>query len=244
MNEWVKYRTYGSIQHIFDGSTQSEKGMVFIHTLSYHVDWIDNFDSQLTLPEIFHFENNIIYAVYMMNQEGLHKIYDLRKNNFRVLFKPLKHGDLISAIVLPRILKNVQDILKSFKLNEMSIYYKDSKLINVRVKLPKFKIARHDDLVEALKKFEVTEIFDPHLSDFRTMTKYNVFIGNLIQVINVDIDDTNVTETDTTEDMEVDVENLPLTTNFYARWPFMFLIFSPSKNVILFSSIVMNPPVV
>ncbi|KII72401.1 Antithrombin-III [Thelohanellus kitauei] len=177
LNEWVKYRTFGSMPHIFNGLMLNKNSMLFIHTLSYHVDWVTNFDSRQSSTDIFYNDDRIGYLVNMMNQESVNKLYSLRQNNFRILFQPLKQSDLVSAIVLPRQFYNLKDIRQNFqvclylmKVNKMDIYYKASKFGNIKLKLPKFKIRRHDYFDEILKNFGIIDIFDPDLSDLGTMT--------------------------------------------------------------------------
>ncbi|KII67524.1 Serpin B4 [Thelohanellus kitauei] len=232
MNDWVIRRTYGSIGHIFDGWMQSESMMVFIHTLFYRADWTNNFENSRTKQDIFYDDNG-------QPHESLNKIFELHGYNFRILFKPLKHSDFVSAIVLPRNGQKVKDILKNFKLNEMHTYFEQSKLMNVKFKMPKFKISRKDDLAQTLKKFGIIDMFDPDLSDFGMMTNHSVFIGNLMQVINLDIGDMDQRAADEPEAMEM--ESSSETYKFYVRKPFLFFVYSPVANVALFSAVVTNP---
>ncbi|KII62345.1 Serpin B7 [Thelohanellus kitauei] len=246
LNEFVTHWTYGEIEHVFEGSMQSVNKMVFIHTLFYRADWIMNFDSALTKREMFYGDSGKPFMVSMMNQESLNKIFDQPGYNFRILFKDLNHISIVSAIVLPRDRHGVKNVLNNFKVfkifiqfYDMYTYFEKSKSMNVKLKLPKFKILRHDDLVDTLKKFGIIDIFDPEVSDFGMMTNYSVFIGNLMQVVNLGIDDMDLAATHTTEPLKE--QSVSATCEFKVNRPFLFYIYSYLAEVALFSAVVTHP---
>ncbi|KII63029.1 hypothetical protein RF11_15476 [Thelohanellus kitauei] len=62
----------------------------------------------------------------------------------------------------------------------------------VKLRLPKFKILVQNDFVEILKHFGITDIFDRNRSDFGRMTNETVFIGNLMHLLYLAVDEYSV----------------------------------------------------
>ncbi|KII63039.1 hypothetical protein RF11_15486 [Thelohanellus kitauei] len=123
----------------------------------------------------------------------------------------------------------------------MNSYFERSELEYVDLRVPKFQIIAKNDLVDTLKNFGITDLFDPYLADFGRMTNKTVFIGNIIQISNLVIDDFDLTEPHFIPKMD---ENSTLTIyEFYVRSPFLFLVFSFGANFVHISAVVTNPNV-
>ncbi|KII64909.1 Glia-derived nexin [Thelohanellus kitauei] len=238
MNEWVSKNTIQSYRNIFDESMLVPTKMIFVHSLSFRPDWKSHFESELTKQEIFLNDKGQPISVAMMNQEVNESIYDLPDSNFRIHFKPLNHKHYFTAVVLPKEGHIVGEVLKNFKLDQMYKYFEESRSKYIKVKMPKFKISSRIDLVETFKYYGVTDIFDETRSNFGRMTNETVCIGNLIQVVNVDIDDVNVKAV-TTETKKVEL--LSPSDEFYVTRPFLFFVYISSAKVVLISAVVTHP---
>ncbi|KII72178.1 hypothetical protein RF11_16498 [Thelohanellus kitauei] len=127
-----------------------------------------------------------------MTQQKMNLIYDSPNLNCRILFKRLKDKNRYAVIVLPREGHKIEDVLKNLKFDEMQIYFNASQRKYVKLTMPKFKILGPHDLVNTFKSFGLTDMFDPHRSDFGRMTTQSVFIGTFIQVIHFDIRESGV----------------------------------------------------
>ncbi|KII65195.1 Antithrombin-III [Thelohanellus kitauei] len=237
MNKWMSQRTFGAIQNVFDQSTLTDNILVFINTLFFRANWRNKFNPELTKQEIFYEDNGQQLQVAMMNQEIYQKIFDSPHYIFKILFRPFTEN-IYSAIILPRDGHAVNDVLQILNLDQLYNYFKLFTWKYVKLKLPKFKILSQKDFVHTLKKFKVADMFDRNHSDFGWMTNQKVFIGNLIQVSNIAIDESGLTDAHGTISME---ESASEPYEFYVTKPFLFLVFSPSDKLVIFSAIVKNP---
>ncbi|KII67102.1 Alpha-2-antiplasmin [Thelohanellus kitauei] len=197
------------------------------------------FNASLTQPEIFFDEKGQPLEVDMMNQESFNLIYDSPDHDFRILFKSFKQTLLYSVIVLPKEGHSFNDVLENFNITELLIYFKYSSMKYVQLKLPKFQIFRQNDLVKTLMFYGITDIFDPNLSDFRRMTNHTVYIGNLIHITNIVIDEFGIRGAESPSTM--DEEAVSQLYEFYVTRPFLFFVYSPLETLVFFSAIVTNP---
>ncbi|KII60502.1 Serine proteinase inhibitor 1 [Thelohanellus kitauei] len=239
MNDWVYDQTYGWIRHMFEESMLADNKAIFVTALSFTAEWRRNFDDTLTQTEIFYDDNGQPIEVSMMNQQSNIPIYDSPDDDFQLLFKPFERESLFSVIVLPSKGRTIEDALKNLKLDLMPMYFKNSSMKFVDLKMPKFEILSQNDLVNTLIHFGVTDIFDPLHSDFGCATNQTVYIGNLIQVVNLDVDELGV---NAEKDDEATFEE-PYTQpyKFYVTKPFVFLVYLSSENLVLYGAIVTNP---
>ncbi|KII68741.1 Glia-derived nexin [Thelohanellus kitauei] len=240
MNRWISLNMrYRSDTSFFDESIVGGERILMIYTLFLQIDWRTNFNDSLTKQEIFYDDEGQLQEVSMMNQESFNLIYESPDDNFRILFKRLTHPLFYTAIVLPRDGMDVKDVLKSFKTDKMDYYFENSSIRYVKLKIPKFKISSQIDLIKTLKEFGITDIFDPHFSDFGRMTNRSVFIGNFIQVAHITAREGGET---TFEDIVAPDEQLFLHPyEFYVKRPFMIFVYSPLENLVCVSIIVTNP---
>ncbi|KII67487.1 Serpin B7 [Thelohanellus kitauei] len=238
LQDWMKERTYGSIKHTFSESILDENTIILLSTLIYGVNWVDNFESSRTKPEIFTDDKGQKFLVHMMNEERVNLVYDSPNQNFRIHFKTFDNYDVYSAIVLPRNGFRFIDGLRNFKLHKMKAYMKNSEMKHINLKLPKFKIISKNHLNQAFKYYGVTDIFDRYHSDFGMMTNHTVFIESLIQFVRIDIDDVNFGGVATDSTMGVYARQ---PYQFHVTSPFMFVIYSKLKDMVLINAIVTNP---
>ncbi|KII66918.1 Serine proteinase inhibitor A3K [Thelohanellus kitauei] len=192
MNMWISEYLLGPRPSIFNESMLSDKMVVFIDSLFISIDWRNAFDESHTKQATFFDNQGQSLEVSMMSTQMMSRIYDSPKYNFRILFKAFKDGNRSAAIVLPRAGHKIEEVLKNFNFDEMHIYFKESKRTYVKLTMPKFKIRGPHDLVNAFRSFGVTDIFDPHRSNFGRMTTENVFLGTLIQVLEFDLRESGV----------------------------------------------------
>ncbi|KII66363.1 hypothetical protein RF11_13597 [Thelohanellus kitauei] len=104
---------------MFESPMLDKNTMIFINTFSFYAGSKNNFNPYLTKQEIFYDDKGQPINVAMMNQNNFNYIYDSPNDNFRILFKPLKH-EHFSTIVLPRPGYGVAEALKSLnRINDI-----------------------------------------------------------------------------------------------------------------------------
>ncbi|KII65249.1 Serpin I2 [Thelohanellus kitauei] len=156
-----------------------------------------------------------------------------------MIFKPYTQEEMYAIIILPNDGFSIQDVLYNFKVDQIANYFKKSHFEYVHLKLPKFKLFHDIDLVETLKKFGITYIFDRNMSDFGSMTNESVYIGNLIQVANLEVSES--ADSNYKYDISMTSELIDDSYEFFVTNPFLFLVYSYTENVMLISAILTNP---
>ncbi|KII61248.1 Alpha-2-antiplasmin [Thelohanellus kitauei] len=187
--------------------------------------------------ETFYDENGKPSTVEMMNQKSDLRIFLSSDHNFEIIFIPLVQKYQYSAIVLPKERYNVRDVLKNFDIMKMKTYFFYSKLQYVDLKLPKIKIRDQYDFVEILNYFGLKENFVTDRPDFSRIMNEPVFIGNIIQVTNLNFDDHDEdASTPTMTD-----KSSELSYKFHVTKPFLYFVFSYSENIVYASAVVTRP---
>ncbi|KII65191.1 Glia-derived nexin [Thelohanellus kitauei] len=232
---------YGSTINIFDESRLSPNTVIFLSTLWFRTDWTTNFNREHTQQDTFYNDKGQELIVSMMNRESLDGIFDCPDHNFRIIFSSLTTPNMFSAIVLPRDENTVHDVLKNFKINELKTYFDQSKLKYVKLKLPKFTIRAKNDFENILMNFGITDIFDQTSADFGRMTSQNVFIGSLVQVSNMVIDEGDMVKTDSNPQMQ---KSNSEPYHFFVTRPFLVFIYSSAEKAVIISAVVTHPNVV
>ncbi|KII66364.1 Glia-derived nexin [Thelohanellus kitauei] len=120
----------------------------------------------------------------------------------------------------------------------MPNYFENSTLKYINLKLPKFDILSQYDFKNTIMKLGVTYIFSHDRSDFGRMTNHSVVIGNIIQVANISVTDMDETALTFEDLMQVSISEAQ---DFHANRPFIFIIYSYSYKIVLFSAIVTSP---
>ncbi|KII61849.1 Glia-derived nexin [Thelohanellus kitauei] len=229
MEGWIYRDTLEEITNTYGETTQSDNTIVFLSEIIFPA---------LTNQEIFVDEKGRRFIVQMMNEQSYNNIYDSPEQNFRIHFKFLKNIAIYSAVVLPKQGYTIADVLRSFKFGKIGTYFQQSKWKYVHLKLPKFKIFSQNYLIKALKNIGVTDIFERNNSNFGWMTNDTVYIGNLIQRANIEIDDVDVS----VEAIETKaIEPLPQPEEFHVTRPFLFLVYWLYEEFVLISAVVTNP---
>ncbi|KII63036.1 Glia-derived nexin [Thelohanellus kitauei] len=239
IHEWMLETDYRSFVNHFNESNLSEGKLLYINEFTFHADWKINFDPRFTKLEDFFDEYGKPIQVEMMSQKSYNLIFYSNDYNFKILFKELRYENLYSAIVLPRKGHNILNVLKKIKIDQIRAYFQKSQLKYTKLKLPKFKISGHIDVARTLKQFGITDIFDKNKSDFGRMTNQTVFVGNLIHVSNLIIDDLDSTEAATTR--AKDDQSMENPFRFYVKKPFLFLVYYETMNIVILSAVVTNP---
>ncbi|KII63035.1 Serpin I2 [Thelohanellus kitauei] len=230
------FKSYGKKIH---DMLQNENSLIFGYSYKFYADWNANFDQKLTKPEVFYDDKGQPQMVEMMNQISRNRIFESSEDKFRILFKSCNRRKYHTVIVLPNEGTTIREVLYNFEIDQMGTYFYSAKSKYIDLKLPKFEIETFTDFVETLKYIKLTHIFERNQSDFGRMTNHSVFIGNLIELSYLVIDDMG------------DVGSSHLTvrvdqytggaTKFYVTRPFLFFIYSYQGNLVHISAIVTDP---
>ncbi|KII71422.1 Serpin B11 [Thelohanellus kitauei] len=236
MNEWVSRHTNGNIQNVFSQS-DPDTTMVLLNIFMVNPTWVQSFDAKNTKMEDFYVGGRTL-KVEMMNQINVYPMIDM--NYSRFIFIPINKNKQYAVIVLPNPGKSLDDVFQHFKLRELPVYYEQSKMEYVDLKLPKFILLGSENLKSTFKHFNVTYLFESINNDFGEFAEPGHFFKTIHQTARVVIDESGGTgshNTDAISQMNVNI------TEFYVNQPFLFMIFEQYKRIVLLVSAVRNPNV-
>ncbi|KII62305.1 Serpin B11 [Thelohanellus kitauei] len=251
INRWITWTVFDdNIWKVVKKSMVSENEILFISTIFFNLKWKDKF-YKYRRDRWFFGDNDEALIVEMMYQPGIYNIYIQPIINFRIIYIHLNNDDLLLSIVVPGDTCSTDEMLKSFKIEQMSTYINQSKVENVTLLLPKFQIAVSYDFVSALMTIGMTDLFYRNDSDFGRMTNHSVVMKNLFQVTSVSVDEFGINsgehewyhgESSVDDNISLFIPNRHR-RKFRIDRPFLFLIYSIEHNLVHFSALVKKPTV-
>ncbi|KII66100.1 Serine proteinase inhibitor 1 [Thelohanellus kitauei] len=239
INGWISRTVYDDNRwNVVRKSMVSENKILLISTVRFELRWKTQFYKYRSDP-LFYGENQEVFQVEMMSKLESIRIFIPQNNHFNIIFKPTEHHDLLLVIVVQRNANSIAEMLNSFKVEQLPIYFDQSEKKFVNFVLPKFKIPAAHDFVPALMKLGLTDIFYQNDTDFGRMTNHSVIMENLIQVTSVSVDEFGINSYDPNEVTSTLVQSH--VDEFLVNRPFLFLLYSIRNDLVHFSALVKKP---
>ncbi|KII62334.1 Serine proteinase inhibitor 2 [Thelohanellus kitauei] len=240
INWWIRRLVIsGNIWKVVKKSMVSENKILFISTVYFQLPWKSEF-YKYGENQLFWGDNEEFSKVEMICQLDEVRVYIQPKDNFKVIFKRAFTGVLSLVIVVRDYAYSTDEMLNSFKVEQLPTYLDQSQKDFVKFVLPKLKIPVSYDFVPALNKLGLTDIFYRSDTDFGRMTNHSVMMENLIQVSSVSVDLFGInsyTGGDAATSAESGVDELRVDRTF------LFLLYSITENLVHFSALVNKPTV-
>ncbi|XP_008220715.1 PREDICTED: serpin-ZX-like [Prunus mume] len=246
-NSWAEKETSGLIKEILPpGSVDSSTRLIFANALYFKGAWNEKFDASTTKEHDFHLlDGSTVKAPFMTSdKKQLVSSYD----GFTVLGLPYKQGEDKRHFSMHVFLPDAKDGLPSLveKLGSESGFL-DRHLPKQQVevgdfKLPKFKISFGFEASNVLKGLGVvlpfsggglTEMVDSPVG--QTLYVSSIFHKSFIEV------NEEGTEAAAASAAVINSRSLPITIDFVADHPFLFLIREELTGTVLFIGHVLNP---
>lgn len=153
INKWVEDKTNKKIQNLIDPSSlDSLTRMVLVNAIYFKGDWLHQFKKTLTKKEKFYTSNTDSIDVDMMFQEHSFRYADLKSLDAQVLELPYKNKAVSMIIILPKARDGITELEKKLETFDLTTLDKQLHQVDVKVSLPKFKIATTMKLNEPLKE--------------------------------------------------------------------------------------------
>ena len=242
LRDWLNANTGGLLKEQANNVKLSPDAVFALaSTIYFSADWTNGFSEVHTYDETFHAPAGDIQTPFMYQTRR--DIY-YRGTNFGAIYLRLG-GSNRMWLILPDEGFTTEDILKSdeylqLTLNPGSWY---GITYEIHLSLPKFDVVQQQDLIQGMKNLGVTDIFDPWISDFSSISSIsNLFINQISHAARVTIDEEGCTAAAFTvieaagEGAPSEIEELYFTLDR----PFLFLVTS-RDHLPLFAGIVKQP---
>lgn len=228
INQWGSDHTMGMIPTILDEQSFNPLATSYLLNAVYFKGlWTLKFNKNETQDELF--DGTI--TVPMM-----HLLNDLpyyENATFQAVSLPYGTGAYQMTVILPREGKSISDILPQTNSEMWQELY--THLESVDVKLPRLDITTQLNLVETMSALGMPSAFDEETANIPNFCSTPQYISNMGQVAKIKLDEDG-TEAAAITWIEIATgsDNEPVTYEFHANRPFLYVISEQSTGVILF----------
>lgn len=241
INGWVQEKTAGLIRDLIGpGVLTPDTRLVLTNAIYFKGLWAAQFSRQDTRTGRFILSSKDAADVDMMELTGDFRY--LETADVKILEMPYAGDGLSMVVVLPATnggLSKVEGSLSPSVLGKWMDDIEGANPVQVRVRLPRFKVSAEFDLSRTLSRMGMPEAFGA-AADFSGMTgSRGLFISNVIHKAFVEVNEEG-TEAAAASAV-VMTKSMPMVREFHADHPFLFLIREHRTGSILFMGRVADP---
>ena len=229
INQWGCDHTMGMIPFIFNEQTFNPFATSYLLNAVYFKGlWTLKFNKNETQDELF--DGTITIPM-------MHLLNDLpyyENATFQAVSLPYGTGAYQMTVILPREGKSISDILPQMNSNMWQELY--THLESVDVKLPRLDITTQLNLVETMSALGMPSAFNAETANIPNFCSTPQYISNMGQVakIKLDEDGTEAAAITWIETETGSIDYEPVTYEFHANRPFLYVISEQSTGAILF----------
>ena len=223
VKSWNKETNHGAIKDItmeFDANTDA----YLINTLLFNGAWVQEFYS--VRPDTFFVTKDKVKIVDMMSITEKEGSFSYMQNNQYAILRMPYVGGICMEVVLPNENLTVDSMIKQMDMEKYKNSTKVLKKYNIiDVRFPKFHVKSEIDIKYLLQEMGLTDIFS-NKADFSLMSDSPLYINNMKQDIEIDVDEkgTHVEAITSTSFVTLSELSKPTRAEFYANRPFIYFI--------------------
>jgi len=192
----VAEKTEQKIRNLVNaGQLNNQTKMVLVNELYFKGSWDIKFFGKATKKKPFFKNEKDTQMVDTMNTVDYFRVVDLPELSSKGIVLPYEGKKVEMIILLPNEktgLKSLEDSLKTLKFSQISEQINEkSRLKNIVLNLPKFRIDSSLDLIDPLKKLKMTQIFDEEKANFAGIpeTEVQLSVSKTIQKAFVEVNE-------------------------------------------------------
>jgi serine protease inhibitor len=184
INDWVKRRTRGRIEKLFD-SLDPQGVMVLVNALYFKGEWTNRFDERSTRPGPFQPPTGAAIQVPRMTQTET--LPYLKRGGFEAVSLPYGEGRFSLVVVLPDRGVELGDLLERLT-KDWESWIGAMKPQHGTIELPRFKLEADLDLKPILQSMGMGIAFTPD-ADFSGIAPGELFIGQARQKTFIEVNE-------------------------------------------------------
>ncbi|KAM9101880.1 heparin cofactor 2 [Sarcophilus harrisii] len=210
--------------------------MMILNCIYFKGTWVNKFPVEMTHNSNFRLNEREVVKVPMMQTKGNFLVANDQELDCDVL--QLQYvGDISMLIVMPHKLAGMRTLESQLSPQVVERWQKSMTNRTREVRLPRFKLEKNYNLVDALKAMGITALFD-HTGDFSGISDQKLAIDLFKHQSTI-----TVNEEGTQAAAVTTVGFMPLSTQvrFIVDRPFLFLIYEHRTSCLLFMGRVSNP---
>lgn len=239
INQWVGKKTNQKITRIID-QINPEDRMILVNAVYFKGAWKSKFDSQKTLPGLFHLEDGSSVSVPRMQQENDYSVF--YSDNYSAIDLPYGQGNYSMLIFLPGNESSLTELINNF---DKSLWDNTvsglSNPTHCKLFLPKFKFEYETDLNQTLSGLGLAIAFTDQ-ADFTGINKEDrLSVSKAKHKSYIEVNEEG-TEAAAVTSVTVGITSVgPESNVFNVDHPYLFAIREKYTNAILFVGIVRDP---
>ena len=244
INDWAAHNTNNRIPEVItkDGVNEST-AMIITNAIYFKGTWQTQFDVQDTVESDFATsKSKKVKAGFMTNEHGIFPY--TKSSGAQVLKMPYDGERLSMLIILPRHIHEIHTLEESLTPEMIEQWRQNLSDIPVTVKMPKFQMKTHYDLVPQLTELGITDLFDgkaANLSGIADVEHTNLYVSRATQDAFVQVNEEGTEAAAVTSNSLSMTKAAPAPPQFIADHPFIFLIQDDESGAILFMGRVSDP---
>ena len=236
INEWVKAATHGRIEEIVPARIPGAVVMYLINAIYFKGSWTLRFDPSDTRAEPFHLDDGSARTVPLMT---LRRNLPYQENSrFQAVDLPYGGRAFSMTVLLPRRGVSVDDLAASLDAGEWEDIADSFQETDVRLFLPRFRMAYERRLNDDLAALGMVDAFDQRADFTRLSPASGLWISEVKQKSWVEVNEKG------TEAAAATVVSMVESSGSVVRVdrPFLFFIRERLSDTILFAGKFASPP--
>jgi serpin B len=242
INGWVKKKTEGKIEKIL-GELSANSVCLLLNAIYFKGTWESKFEKSNTYDAPFRVSASEQVNVPLMRQKSDFKL--LEEKDFQAISLPYKGRNLSMVILLPQAVDGLavlENQLTAPNLKEWLAKLDNTKVQEVELSLPKFKLETEYDLVSPLRSMGMKDAFKMNVADFSGMgwAIGDLWISQIKHKAFIEVNEEG-TEAAAATAVEMRPKSMPHDRVFRADHPFLFIIRDDQSGAIVFMGRMVNP---
>uniref|UniRef100_A0A3B3ZR22 Serpin domain-containing protein n=1 Tax=Periophthalmus magnuspinnatus TaxID=409849 RepID=A0A3B3ZR22_9GOBI len=244
INNWVEEQTQGKITDLLpSGVVSASTRLVLVNAIYFKGKWSSQFQEENTTDGEFRLNKTDTKPVKLMMQKAKFHFSFIEEVKCKVLEMPYEGNDLSMVIILP---KDIEDETTGLEMLEQMLTYDKFKewtgrdtmgFVEVKVRLPRFKMEESYDLKEVLKSMGMVDAFDVA----RSMSSANdLVLSEVRHKAFVEVNEEG-TEAAAATGAVINERAAMITETFDGDHPFLFFIRHNPSNSVLFAGRFSSP---
>ncbi|XP_068713939.1 serpin B6-like [Montipora foliosa] len=244
INQWVEQKTHQKIKDLIpEGMLNADTRLTLVNAIYFKGLWLQPFVKASTFPRSFFVNKNKELQVPMMHQDGNFKVIESSELACQILEMPYIGGQLSMVIFLPLEIDGLASLEEKFNFGNLKKSLADldaSRLEEIEVYLPKFKLEQRFDLNDLLTRMGAGDMFVPSKADFSGIAQEPLYVSKVVHKAFIEV---NEEGTEAAAATGIGMMLMSLKPMFSANHPFLFFIRHVRTGAILFLGRLMEPSV-